>query len=1439
MSEFRRTESRNARLIPRQSLLRTFVIVTIFFTLLPVVVIGISTLVRTRAILEQQTNEQLAAVGSGNAAQLLDFTAKRSQTLNPLVSNTTFLQQATTLLKEEDPFSLVATAARTQILAHLTGASSTAGETVFAHIMLVDPSGRIWASSRSLYIMETLATPEILSNLSSDQSLLLFNPRPYFPDQLVIVTIRQLTLTDPTLPGGYIVAFSTAPLPTTLLAQSVSFLPSSRSYYLTANDTFVGNAAGSNQTTVLTLTDAEKASLKKVITSNENAVIQSFTSYGNQEVTGYLQWMPTLKSGYVVEVPANLIFSQLQIFAPINIILIALSVLVAGVAVFFVARQTVQPILELSDKARQFAAGDWSQRASTDRTDEIGILSLAFNEMVEQITTLYRTLEQRVEERSGQLREATKIAQESIASGSQDAILKRLVTEVTARLGVYFAAIYLMDETGNSVTLKASNGPALPISQWEEFRIPLGAGSPIGIAAGSNQTHLLTDISAEIGKIEKRAVSPGALSQASIPISVGDQVLGILDIQSDKLNGFDPELLMVFQLLASEVAVTLKSLLSLESTQVSLEETNLLYRATRLVAQAKEKAEVMQLLTATLSKSGLVSFLLEIEPDTLRLVSLADPRRTAADQSFIGVRVPYKKDLSRLTQANPLIITDLQAPSEFSNLLSYFERRGCRSVALIPVYESGHPTMLIAIGTREKAALSQISVQPFANLADVVGTSLDRFDTLQQLNQRLTELQTLASLSQSISEQTDLQLLFQPLHKSVQTAFGEDISFTIALVDEKTQMVETPFAYEHGEYLSKNIAPMTSGLLSQVCTTRQPLRIGHNMDEETRRYGASVGETTAKSWMGIPLVVGGSLVGALILQDDMQEDRFSESDQALLTTLAPQIATAIRNAQLLKDMQEALQAYDQERFLLNALLEAIPDKVMFKDPDGKYIRISQSTAEAMGLEDPSAIIGKSDILLGKSETDEDVIAEHEVVVSGKPQLGVIKQETSKDGAILWSLISRIPLTAADGSVAGMLGISRDITGLKVAEELAQRRASQLLTSAEIARDTSGTLDLDAMLSKAVNLVRDRFGFYHASIFLVDSLNEFAHLRESTGEAGAQLKSIGHKLAVGSQSIVGQTTSRGEAIVVNDVRKDPTYYPNPLLPDTHAELAIPLMVGGRVLGALDVQSDHTDAFSAEDISILRILADQLAVALTNADLFTRASEVLGRHRLLHQITASTSGAQDVNSAFRMVVDALHQSLKQHRISILAPTPQQTLEIRASAGYPDESQIATLQVPFGEGVVGTVATLHSPVRIKDTLVDTSYIALDSSVRSELAVPILYGEELMGVLNLESTSPASYDENDQEIMMTLGSNLGALVANIRLVSRIRLQVDRQRQLFEITSKIRRSVDLETILTTSATEIGKAVNARRAEIHISAGSGPETEAGKVSSKSSKETEA
>ena len=125
------------------------------------------------------------------------------------------------------------------------------------------------------------------------------------------------------------------------------------------------------------------------------------------------------------------------------------------------------------------------------------------------------------------------------------------------------------------------------------------------------------------------------------------------------------------------------------------------------------------------------------------------------------------------------------------------------------------------------------------------------------------------------------------------------------------------------------------------------------------------------------------------------------------------------------------------------------------------------------------------------------------------------------------------LSALASQLAGAISNARLVQDSRL-------RALQLETAAEIARDISSSLNLDELLTRAVNFIRERFNFYHASVFLLDPPGEFAVIREATGDAGAQLKRAGHKLGVGSKSIVGYVAGRGEPLIINDTSKDPTF-----------------------------------------------------------------------------------------------------------------------------------------------------------------------------------------------------------------------------------------------------------------------------------------------------------
>ena len=377
------------------------------------------------------------------------------------------------------------------------------------------------------------------------------------------------------------------------------------------------------------------------------------------------------------------------------------------------------------------------------------------------------------------------------------------------------------------------------------------------------------------------------------------------------------------------------------------------------------------------------------------------------------------------------------------------------------------------------------------------------------------------------------------------------------------------------------------------------------------------------------------------------------------------------------------------------------------------------------------------------------------------------------------------------------------------------RFSQIQTAAEIARDISSALNLDELLRKAVLLIRDEFNYYYAAIFMIDSLGQYATIREATGDAGTQMKRQGHKLAVGSKSIVGYVAGKGEALIVDDTTKDATHLPNPLLPNTRSEASLPLKIGDRILGVLDVQSAIPFAFGPDNISILQMLADQLAIAVNNSELFAETQEHLSQHRLLHHITTSAASGTTLDEALSSAVKGLQVTLGGDRVLImLSDRERKNLVVKAWVGYSDE--VADNMTAFGAGITGWVAAHKKPLRIDDVTQDTRYMKVSPNTRSELAVPLIFRNDVLGVLNVESEQVGAYNESDEEMLGTLAGSLAAIIANARLMEQIRKQVERERVLYEVSSKIRRSTDIQTILTTTAREISRITGAKRAQIEV-----------------------
>lgn len=250
------------------------------------------------------------------------------------------------------------------------------------------------------------------------------------------------------------------------------------------------------------------------------------------------------------------------------------------------------------------------------------------------------------------------------------------------------------------------------------------------------------------------------------------------------------------------------------------------------------------------------------------------------------------------------------------------------------------------------------------------------------------------------------------------------------------------------------------------------------------------------------------------------------------------------------------------------------------------------------------------------EDREKVLAEKRATSKSGKLFNMEYRLIAKDGHIIWVRDEAALARSADGVPQYWLGTWTDITAQKLAEDqqadlvsAMTKRAIQLQTAAEVSRAASSTLNLEELLTTIVELIRSHFNYYYAGIFLLNETGTSANLKAATGEAGKLMIASRHKLEVGDSSMVGWTIAHRKARIALDVGEDAVHFKNPHLPLTRSEIALPLISRGEIIGAMTIQSELPSAFSNADVTALQTMADQIANAIGNAQLFTERSDLI--------------------------------------------------------------------------------------------------------------------------------------------------------------------------------------------------------------------------------------
>jgi GAF domain-containing protein len=328
------------------------------------------------------------------------------------------------------------------------------------------------------------------------------------------------------------------------------------------------------------------------------------------------------------------------------------------------------------------------------------------------------------------------------------------------------------------------------------------------------------------------------------------------------------------------------------------------------------------------------------------------------------------------------------------------------------------------------------------------------------------------------------------------------------------------------------------------------------------------------------------------------------------------------------------------------------------------------------------------------------------------------------------------------------------------QERIEKQLAQLNLAAQVARQAASIHDLNQLLSETTRLISDQFGFYHVGIFLVSPDGQNAVLRSTNSEGGQRMMERGHQLEVGKVGIVGYAVGSGEARIALDVGEDATFFNNPDLPETHSEMALPLKVRGRVIGALDVQSKQTNAFHEEDVRILQTLADQVALAIDNANLLTESHKAL----------------QDLQDLYiRQIHKTWSQQTKGRTLAFALRSDHVQPDVEAEK--PDDAE--------------------NPYRVQ--------------------IPInLRGIRLGNLVLKRNENSAAWTEEEKILLAQASNQVALALDNARLYEETQARAQREQTINTLTANLSRSMDVETLLRSAVKQLGELPDVWEVAVHI-----------------------
>ena len=1080
--------------------------------------------------------------------------------------------------------------------------------------------------------------------------------------------------------------------------------------------------------------------------------------------------------------------------------------------------------------------------------------------------------------RTRRIQASLEIASIVSRQSSRDEILVALGREVIARMDMDSALVAIPAK--GEPHLLAALGSNQPVAQLET---QLGQRNPLRHCIQFGKNILVSDLEQRPEWL-KSPLLQSLNAKAFICLAIPDQVsrlqrenkngpgvpLGaVLAISSDALPPFTTEDEQLFSTLSTQVAIPMESLRLVEETERRLQEVNSLLEFSK---------EISSLEPASILHTFIGSVLKVIPGANACVVAIWDPKKESLvpqlasgyidNEAILKIHYRPGEALPGLAfeGGSPVKVDSVDFARHYSlapeKLLYYRDATEGRlplSCLVIPLGGShlpqqdargkilpriAQPAGVLILENFETTNAFRLEDQHLASsLAYQTALTLENARLFQASEQRAVQLQTLTRVSATITSSLQTDELISSLLGEIKTILRYDTGALWIRQSDRLIIRAAHGFKDHEERIGLSVAVEDSRLFKDMVTTGQPIRIDDTSQDE--RFASSP-DHPYLSWLGVPLLSKGNVIGVIALEKSEAGYYTAEHIQAA-TTFSGQAAVALENARLYEESLQRAQELDRRSYrltVLNRLSMELsssldPDRILEVTTQELYTSINCSTISAILFESSNQPIINTEIPppppASKSTLVSVPLFDH-IRESLSIYLNEdINNEKAEHGSELKQPLSEYFSSRSTRSLFSLpLVIANELKGIFLLQvdqpyrfssdeiELAKtisnqasialqnarlfaetqllysetiQRSNELGALFEIGFQLSQMLDQKQLIDTILNKLSELLPIQSAAVLLKDDSAAFTVQRlenKNQLEGGPSL--------VENTELFEYILTQEQSLVINEMRDelDKPWVTDLVADSVRSWLGIRLMVRGIGVGVLTVQSETPNLFGESQVRLVTQLANQLAVALDNAHLFskvqTHAADLekrvenrtlqlarqYERNQILTSIMSQLSASLDMDLVLHRTLGLINEKMgAQHSLIMLLQPDQASLFLRASLGnhiIPDGGQPTSLK--SNEGLVGWVITNRQPALISDLRQDPRWLKLDDQPpthRSAIAVPLEIGEEVLGALLLYHQEENAFNADQLELVQATAKQIAVAINNSQLYHLIRDQAER----------------------------------------------------------------